>query len=63
LKKDSRLKVIPVIIYSTTIDQAEINRLYKLGASSFLQKPNNYEELCARLRMFVNMVHHCALIK
>src|SRR5688572_17478401 len=58
LKKDSRLKVIPVIIYSTTIDQDEINRFYKLGASSYLQKPNNYEELCSRLRMFVNMVQN-----
>ncbi|MEX2235392.1 MAG: response regulator [Cyclobacteriaceae bacterium] len=38
LKKDSRLKVIPVIIYSTAIDQDEINRFYKLGASSFLQE-------------------------
>ena len=63
LKKDSRLKVIPVIIFSTTIDQDEINRCYRLGASSYLKKPNSFEELCSSLRMFINMVQNCAFIK
>ena len=56
LKKDERLKVIPVIIYSTTADRDEIKNFYSLGASSFLQKPNNFEELCSRLRMFIKVV-------
>jgi len=55
LKKDKRLRVIPVIIYSTTIDRDEIDYFYDLGASSFLRKPNSFEELCSRLSMFIKL--------
>ena len=56
LKKDGRLKEIPVVIYSTTTDKKEINQFYKLGASSFIHKPNNFSDLCSALNMFVRMV-------
>lgn len=53
LKKDKRYKNIPVIIYSTTREAHEINQLYRLGASSFIQKPNNFQELCSTMNMFI----------
>ncbi|MBT1696440.1 response regulator [Fulvivirgaceae bacterium PWU4] len=56
LKKDQRLRDIPVVIYSTTTDNTEIKQLYNLGASSFIQKPNNFSDLCSALNMFVRLV-------
>lgn len=57
LKKDQRLRNIPVVIYSTTTDHTEIKQLYNLGASSFIQKPNNFGDLCSALNMFVRLVN------
>jgi CheY-like chemotaxis protein len=45
IKKDSKLRHIPVIIYSTSKSQADIDETSKLGASSYLSKPNNHLEL------------------
>lgn len=45
LKRNDRLKDIPVVVYSTTIADEERFELYKLGASSVLEKPNNIQEL------------------
>jgi len=56
LKKDERLRDIPVIICSTTADKKEIDELYDLGASSFIHKPNNFTDLCSTLNIFVKLV-------
>jgi CheY-like chemotaxis protein len=53
LKKDERLKDIPVIIYSTTTNKSEIYKLFELGASDYIRKPNTFEELCKTLRVKV----------
>lgn len=45
IKKDSKLRHIPVIIYSTSRSQADIDETSRLGASSYLSKPNNHHEL------------------
>jgi CheY-like chemotaxis protein len=39
LKKDSELKNIPVIIYSTSNSKTDIDLTYKLGAVFYLTKP------------------------
>ncbi len=49
LKKDTKLKNIPVIIWSTTKSLLEVNQLYSLGASEFRSKPNTFNELCLSL--------------
>src|SRR5688572_21592907 len=41
LKKDTRLRDIPVVIYSTTTNHQEIGDLYKLGACYFMSKANS----------------------
>ena len=45
LKNHSSYKKIPVIIFSTTKNEVEINRCYELGANSYIVKPYNYKEL------------------
>lgn len=45
LKSDNRLKNIPVIMYSTTSDRNEINKLMLLGAEDFVIKVPSFEKL------------------
>lgn len=49
LKRDRRLRTIPVVIYSTTTNPNEILDFYKLGALIFVRKPDTYAELRANL--------------
>jgi CheY-like chemotaxis protein len=50
LKKDDRLKDIPVVIYSTTQNESEIEELYAIGAQEYLKKPNSFNDLCYSLK-------------
>ena len=45
LKKNAKLKSIPVIMYSTSFTEESINEFYKLGASSYLNKPTDMNKL------------------
>lgn len=49
LKKQSHLRDIPVIIYSTSSEKRDIEETARLGAVHFLTKPNKFEELCKAL--------------
>lgn len=54
LKQNSKFKEIPVIIYSTTNDPTEIKSFYRLGASSFMHKPNTFRQLHHMLHGFLD---------
>lgn len=58
LKKNKRFRAIPVVIYSTTTDKDEIDELYTLGASTYIQKPNNFTDLYETLNTFVKLVQN-----
>jgi CheY-like chemotaxis protein len=60
LKADARLKMIPVIIYSTSSAPEDINNAYSLGANSYITKPFSFEELAATLSTLVNYWMKCA---
>ena len=45
IKKNERLKHIPVVIYTTSRDVEESKDLKELGAFYFISKPNNPEEI------------------
>ena len=45
MKADSRLASIPVIMFSTSLDDDDIRRAYDLGASSYVVKPVGLPEL------------------
>jgi CheY-like chemotaxis protein len=55
IKKNARLKDIPVIMYSTTSDTNEIRQYYKLGAHDFLIKPNDFNLLCESLESIFSL--------
>lgn len=45
VKKDERLKKIPVVIYTTSKEVTESKELKEMGAVHFISKPNNAEEI------------------
>lgn len=52
MKKSKILKDIPVIVYSTTSQPAQIEKVKKLGATEFFTKTYKYKELCALLKKY-----------
>jgi CheY-like chemotaxis protein len=49
IKKDDKLTHIPVIIYSTSAHSRDVQETKELGAFSFLQKPNKFDDLAHAL--------------
>lgn len=59
IKQDQHLRNIPVIMLTTTDNQKEIDRSYKLGANSYITKPVAFEaflEKISKLGMFLEIV-------
>lgn len=55
IKSDEQLRVIPVIIYTTSNDPKDVNSCYHAGANCYMQKPvglDQCEELAKRLKSF-----------
>ncbi len=45
LKKHDELKLIPIVVISTSSSEKDREISYRLGANCFLTKPNSYDEL------------------
>lgn len=45
IKQHPRLKIIPVIVFSTTTDADSVNTCYGLGANSYIVKPSEFRAL------------------
>jgi CheY-like chemotaxis protein len=54
LKKDRRLRNVPVVIYSTSSNVNDKKMAIKLGASYFYTKPDNYQQLKKFLEGLIN---------
>jgi CheY-like chemotaxis protein len=50
LKSMPELRHIPVVMYSTSTHQKEINKALQLGASHFFTKPDSFTELISALK-------------
>ena len=54
IKKDERLKNIPVIIYTVSQEVREANDLKSIGAAHFITKPVNPEEIYYLISAVIN---------
>ncbi|HTU57678.1 MAG TPA: response regulator, partial [Polyangiales bacterium] len=45
IKQDRMLRRIPVVILTTSTDARDIDRCYELGASTYIQKPVDFDGL------------------
>lgn len=50
MKQTPRLKMIPVIILTTSAQEEEINRCYALGANSYITKPVQFSEFAEKIK-------------
>ncbi|MBL7699750.1 MAG: response regulator [Chitinophagaceae bacterium] len=55
LKKDTRFRNIPVIIYSTSLNRIERDECLSLGAHSYVIKPVSYRDTVATAKRFYEM--------
>ena len=46
IRKDTKFKEVPVVMYSTTMNPDEIEDYKKMGADHFLIKRNHFQDLC-----------------
>ena len=53
LKNKSEFRDIPVIIFTTSKNQSDINRTRQLGASWFMTKPDDFSVLCKKLNKII----------
>lgn len=56
LKKDAKLKNIPVIIYSTSDSQKDKDAFIVRGAAHYLYKPSNIAQFPGEIANAINMV-------
>lgn len=50
IRRDPRLKRIPVVLWTTSEAEEDIKRAYELGVNSYVVKPTNLEECTATIR-------------
>ena len=55
LKKEDRYKDIPVVIFTTSQNETDIDRSRKMGAELFFTKPSNFTTLCNKLGKILEM--------
>ncbi len=55
IREESTLIDLPVIIFSTSNDESDITHCQKLGASGYLQKPNDNEDLVDKLKEILSV--------
>jgi CheY-like chemotaxis protein len=50
VKKDKELRKIPVIMITTTDDPQEVEKCHKMGCSSYITKPIDYDKFVESIR-------------
>jgi CheY-like chemotaxis protein len=55
LRKNKRLRSVPVIMYSGSINPNEIDTYKSMGANFFLNKYNDFQSLCEGLKSLLRM--------
>ena len=61
LKKDLSYKMIPVVMYSTSSSQEDINKAHQLGAFCFFTKPHDFRVLEKCLEAVAENLHNDSL--
>jgi two-component system response regulator len=62
IKSHDMMKSIPVIIVSTSDNERDINQCYQLGASSYIQKPLDFDALTETVRRLKEFWFDTALL-
>ena len=49
VKADDRLKVIPVVVFTSSFEESDLARTYRLGANAFVVKPVDFTQFVSTL--------------
>lgn len=53
IKSDKTLRLLPIVVLSTSRDREDVQESYGLGANSFITKPVSFESFCTALQTVV----------
>ena len=56
IKLSKKLNMLPVIIFSTSLDQAVVNLLYKNGAQYYIRKPAQFSQLKDLIQQILTLI-------
>jgi CheY-like chemotaxis protein len=56
VKNDTRLKALPVIIFSTSLDMEVVSSLYEKGADYYIRKPSEFSRLKQVIHEAINAI-------
>jgi CheY-like chemotaxis protein len=62
IKQHPIYKKIPVVIFTTTKNESEINRCYELGANSYVVKPDSFDSLVKIMEALCNYWFSTAVV-
>jgi CheY-like chemotaxis protein len=54
IKRDERLKLIPVVVFTTSSNPKDVQDCYQYGANSYITKPINFTKLKLDIQAIVN---------
>ncbi|GAB3260969.1 response regulator [Larkinella harenae] len=60
LRSDARYNLMPVLIFSTSNSQSDIDRAYEMGANSYVRKPSSFAEYKSVVEDLCNFWLHIA---
>ncbi len=63
MKKDARLRTIPVVVLTSSKEDRDLMESYQLGVNSYIQKPvdfNQFREVVGQVGMYWMVVNHTA---
>ncbi|HSH66009.1 MAG TPA: response regulator [Bacteroidia bacterium] len=55
IKKEDNLKELPIVIFSTTIQDDAVNRVYKNGANYYVCKPPGFSQLKSVIKKILHI--------
>jgi CheY-like chemotaxis protein len=53
IRKHEKLKRIPIVIFSTSINSVEVEYFNRMGVFTFFNKPTDFDQLCNSLRLIL----------
>jgi DNA-binding response OmpR family regulator len=56
IRKQAHLKHVPIVMYSTSLNQRDIAETRQIGATTYIIKPSKISELASILNMFFSTV-------
>jgi two-component system response regulator len=62
IKNDPKLRTIPVIVLTTSSDGEDIEKCYRAGANSYIQKPVDLDGFFAAIQRLKNFWFEVALL-